>query len=112
MVSYVLVHSRNWGRDLVADPMPKMRTPVARGSKVPPWPILTCEAFLMSLRRANSLPDSLMRFATSESINGLKKLEGLNACWHSRMTCAELWPQGLLMAKSDHVNTMIKREQS
>ncbi|KAH7032796.1 uncharacterized protein B0I36DRAFT_320057 [Microdochium trichocladiopsis] len=75
-----------------------MRTPVARGSRVPPWPSLTCSLFIFL--RFFFVFDSASRALCISSMALLKWAEGLKWCWQSRMTWAELMPMGLLMAKT------------
>jgi hypothetical protein len=79
-------------------PIPAMSTPVARGSRVPPWPILTCTFLLLRRRFWRWLWFSRSRAAVSASIQGAKRAEGLKCVCRSRRTWAEESPVGLWMA--------------
>lgn len=73
-----------------------MSTPVASGSRVPPWPILTSKRW--SRRRLRWNPFSRLRRARSSSNHGLNVFEGLKCRWRWRITSAEETPWGLWTA--------------
>lgn len=77
-------------------PIPVMSTPVASGSRVPPWPIFTSRRWWRRRLRWNWLSRS--RRARSSSNHGLKVLEGLKCFCKVRITSAEVTPCGLWTA--------------